>query len=196
MKLKYYLRGLGIGIIVATLIMASAGGIRKSVMTDDEVRERASELGMVDEDDVLLSEAKRLSQGSESDDRISENKISANKVSGNKVHADEASENSISVNKTSENSVSEKTVSANDISADEVISSDEGVPLIITISIAPGDSSAAVAKKLLAAGVIKDAKQFDSYLCLNGYDRRLVTGSHMIPMNATPREIAEFITSK
>ena len=44
MKLKYYLRGLGIGILVTTVILSLAGVGRKN-MTDEEVVKRAKELG-------------------------------------------------------------------------------------------------------------------------------------------------------
>lgn len=53
MNLKYYLRGLGVGIVVTALIMGIAGGGKKQTLTDDEIRERARELGMVEESSVL-----------------------------------------------------------------------------------------------------------------------------------------------
>lgn len=53
MKLKYYLRGLGIGILVTTVILSLAGVGRKN-MTDEEVVKRAKELGMVES--TLLSD--------------------------------------------------------------------------------------------------------------------------------------------
>lgn len=47
MKLKYYLRGLGIGIILTTIILMIASSGEKSTMTDKEIIERAHALGMV-----------------------------------------------------------------------------------------------------------------------------------------------------
>ena len=54
MKLKYYLRGLGIGIFVTTLIFGISASGRKT-LSDEEVKARALELGMVEES--LLSDA-------------------------------------------------------------------------------------------------------------------------------------------
>ena len=51
--MKYYLRGLGIGILVTTVILSLAGIGRKN-MTDEEVIKRAKELGMVES--TLLSD--------------------------------------------------------------------------------------------------------------------------------------------
>ncbi|MBQ8666492.1 MAG: hypothetical protein IJ526_06495, partial [Lachnospiraceae bacterium] len=56
MKLKFYLRGLGIGIAVTALVMGLAlGKNTKESMTDEEIKERAAELGMVEEDRTLVS---------------------------------------------------------------------------------------------------------------------------------------------
>ena len=47
MKLRYYLRGLGVGILVTAVIMTVALS-KKQPMTDDEVIKRAKELGMIE----------------------------------------------------------------------------------------------------------------------------------------------------
>ncbi|MBR1852254.1 MAG: hypothetical protein IJ794_03620, partial [Lachnospiraceae bacterium] len=54
MKLKYYLRGLATGLVVATLIITIANRDNKP-FTDAQVRQRAMELGMVDGDSLKLS---------------------------------------------------------------------------------------------------------------------------------------------
>ena len=55
MKLKYYLRGLGIGIAITSVVMGLAlGNPKKESMSDDEIRRRAKELGMVEKDEILL----------------------------------------------------------------------------------------------------------------------------------------------
>lgn len=47
MKLKYYLRGIGIGMIVTTLLLAFSFSNREAEISDEEVMERAAALGMV-----------------------------------------------------------------------------------------------------------------------------------------------------
>ena len=47
MKLKYYLRGLGIGIIVTTVILAVSFSKKEIKMSDEEIMARAAQLGMV-----------------------------------------------------------------------------------------------------------------------------------------------------
>ena len=48
MKLKYYLRGIGIGVILTAIIMGFALGGRKATMSDAQVIQRAKELGMTE----------------------------------------------------------------------------------------------------------------------------------------------------
>ena len=55
MKLKYYLRGLGIGIIITTLVLMIAYSGHKTELTDEEIIARAEALGMVMEEDPLFS---------------------------------------------------------------------------------------------------------------------------------------------
>ncbi len=48
MKLKYYLRGMGIGMIITAIVMGIALNGRKETLTDAEIMARARELGMID----------------------------------------------------------------------------------------------------------------------------------------------------
>lgn len=64
MNLKYYLRGLGIGVFVTAVIMGIASG--KEQMTDEEVRLRARELGMVES--TLLSDMANLTRPEQQED--------------------------------------------------------------------------------------------------------------------------------
>ena len=56
MKLKYYLRGMGIGIILTAIVMGFALGGRKTTVSDAEVIERAKVLGMVDPTSGVLTQ--------------------------------------------------------------------------------------------------------------------------------------------
>ena len=59
MKLKYYLRGLGIGIVVTAIIMSITN--KPEEMTDAEIKMRALELGMVEESVLADLQAKEES---------------------------------------------------------------------------------------------------------------------------------------
>lgn len=55
MKLRYYLRGLGIGMLVAALVLILSGNTGGK-MSDEAVKRRAAELGMVEKDKSVLGD--------------------------------------------------------------------------------------------------------------------------------------------
>ena len=56
MKLKYYLRGIGIGMLVTALIL-SISYLNHNKMSDEEVKKRAKELGMVESTSLIEASA-------------------------------------------------------------------------------------------------------------------------------------------
>lgn len=67
MKLKYYLRGIGIGIILTAIVMGFALGGRKATMSDAEIIERAKALGMT-EGGVLTSVSSEENSANDTED--------------------------------------------------------------------------------------------------------------------------------
>ena len=67
MKLRYQMRGLGIGIIVTALLMGVTTD-NKIPLSDAEIRMRALELGMVDSDSLKLSAIPQVDVGSSTGD--------------------------------------------------------------------------------------------------------------------------------
>ncbi len=73
MKLKYYLRGMGIGIILTAIVMGFALGGRKAAMSDAEIINRAKALGMVEaQEGVLTSNNDKESAKNENDTSASD----------------------------------------------------------------------------------------------------------------------------
>lgn len=193
MKLNYYMRGLGIGIVVTALLMGIASSGKTEQMTDEEIRQRATEMGMVDGNIVLADMPEIHEDEEEQKEEGNEKEGSLTSVSGNV-----APDNKV---KTEGGEEPEGAPEEGGEGSDETLGDDpqeDGVTVneIIVISIDSGDGSRVVANKLLQAGMIEDAAAFDEYLCRNGYDKRLKTGRHDIPVNATDEEIAASITTK
>lgn len=230
MKLKYYLRGLGMGIVVTTLILSVALH-NKGQMTDAEVIERAEELGMVqayesgvlDEkeqsgesaekqeeqrsDTSTEKQEEQQSDTSEEKQEVAESESDAEKQEEQSgMSAKEQEEQSdTSAEKQEEESITEAeqkqpdavNKTAKEAEAVEGEKEDTNISAqTVVITINGGDGSATVAKKLQDAGIVADAKAFDRFLCENGYDKRLCTGDHTIPMNADDATIAKLLTSK
>ena len=183
MKLKYYLRGLGIGILVTTVILSLAGVGRKN-MTDEEVVKRAKELGMVES--TLLSD---LPDQTKTDEvRPTEPEISLQPETS-EPEASPEPEESASTPETPE-APEETPVSPEDGNPD--IPAGETVTLVI----GRGESSTTVSKNLKKAGIVEDAAAFDRFLCNNGYDKKIITGTYEIPYGASEEEIAKIIKRK
>ena len=96
MKLKYYLRGLGVGIICTAIIMGIAlSGNKKETLTDAEIIERARLLGMVMEEESdsgeQTPEQKEIEDGKTSENQDSgEEQPNSNKSIDTKSDGTEA----------------------------------------------------------------------------------------------------------
>ena len=185
MKLKYYLRGLGIGIICTAIIMGIAlSGNKKETMTDTEIIERARLLGMVmPEETEEPSEAEdgqkqpedKKSKPEEPENGKSQDLTKDKTSDGSKT--DNADENE---NKAEDNS--DKSQSVNKPG------SSQGT---VQFEIKSGEFSDTISNKLFQAGLISDAEAFNKYLTQKGADQNLRVGVYEIPMGSTQDEIIE-----
>lgn len=183
MKLKYYLRGLGIGILVTAVIMGVTQGSRKETLSDREIRERAAALGMVEPGNSLADlEAAETPAATEIPEATETPEAPAATETPAATEAPAATETP-EVTETSE-----VTVRPTQKPAEEGSS--------YTFEIQAGDSSYQVAYRLQQAGLVADARDFDNYLCSKGYDRKLKTGSYEIPETATEEEISEILCGR
>ena len=200
MKLKYYLRGLGIGIAVTAAVLMLAGGGKEN-LTDEEIIARAKELGMVES--VTLSQ---LSSETESESVSEENHAetsgqdSIEDVS-EKISEDEGVSNfeTDTSEVTSENNSEAVSDSSSEVASEEDNSQEEiseEVEEFVIIEVGSGDGSDTVSVKLEAAGLVEDAQMYDDFLCANGYDKILQTGAHEIPKTADWDMIAEILAGR
>ena len=211
MKLKYYLRGLGICIAVTAAILMIAGGGKQS-LTDEEIIARAKELGMVEsvtlsqlsseEESETISEEVSAEDAEvlpdESSDVSSEE--SSEELSGttSEVIVDDGSENTSETVSEENNSEDITSEDEDEITSEETSQtpSDEVIDEYVIIEIGGGDGSDAVSRKLEAAGLVEDAQMYDDFLCANGYDKILQTGVHEVPRTADWDTIAEILAGR
>jgi hypothetical protein len=195
MNLKYYLRGLGLGIIVTALVMGFSGSRDK--MSDAEIRSRAEALGMTDTSAVLTKQETDTSKKTVTDKKKT---ASASSSTSAKTETSSSQETAVS---TSSASTTQTAVSTTQAASTTSSSSSSSVSpaastsaASMTLSIVSGDSSYSVAKKLEAAGFVDSAADYDRYLCSNGYDKKIHTGTYTISAGESGQEIAEKITGK
>lgn len=185
MKLKYYLRGLGIGIVVTAFVFMITSG-KKEALSDAEIRERAAKLGMVDASSMTLSTLVNAGQQTEeTPDKQEQETNSEETKTAEEVAKPEETE---ATSQEGENQSAET-------EAESKPSEAETKP-IPTITIGKGADSYSVSKDLEAAGLIENAREYDAYLCENGYSKRISIGTYEIPIGTSQEEIAKIITGK
>lgn len=191
MKLKYLLRGMGIGILFTALLFIAfrpAGGEQQ--MTDEEIMERAAELGMFTED--------------EAKDKIMDEKLDKLQSQSPSPLPDTTPSPAINASPeiTPSPAITASPVPTSSPTPEKTASPKPAEPTKspemqeekVTLTITAGMSSESVAAQLKDAGVIKDASDFNAYLADNGYATKLRIGTYSIPKNSSYRAIVDVIT--
>ena len=192
MKLKYYLRGLGIGILVTAVIMGVTQGSRKETLSDREIRERAAALGMVEPGNSLADlEAAETPAATEIPEAI---ETPAATETPETIETPAATETPEAAETPAATEAPAATPEVTSRPTQKPAEEEEGSSY--TFEIQAGDSSYQVAYRLQQAGLVADARDFDNYLCAKGYDRKLKTGSYEIPETATEEEISEILCGR
>lgn len=200
MKLKYYVRGLGIGIVFATLLCVISFKVSgKADMSDTEVIKRAEALGMIMKTDILKEET--------SEEETSE-KETTTETKDNKEETESESEADTkeTVNESKAETIAE-TLPAQTEPVTEAIIQTEAVTEPVTepvktvienisVDVISGMDSGSVSKLLYAAGVVNDAAEFDRYLVNNNYANNIRTGNYVIPKGSSYDEIAKILTGR
>jgi Predicted periplasmic solute-binding protein len=190
-KLRYYLRGLGIGMIVTSLLMGMALKDGQP-LSDAEIRAKAMELGMVEGDSRTLADI----QGAQGSGMPSEDASLPAESPEPEEEPDSASDSSAAPTASPILPIStpRPTIAPSGpiimVTPKPTVTPEGSVEIIIT----SGESSYTVSKALMEAGLVEDASDFDRYLVDNGYSRRISTGTYEIPLDSTQEEIAKIIT--
>ena len=204
MKIRYYLRGLGLGILFTTVFFL-IGGSSKQTMSDEMIKERAKELGMI-ENTVLADIGNTMDESVEESIVISETvstevntdiEVESTSEMDTETVAEETSpEIEESVEETSmEEELSE--VETESSSEEEILSEEEEetpeAGQIISIVVNKGEGSDTVSRRLYEAGLVDDPYEYDRYLMQNKYDRKIGVGEHLIPTGSSWEEIAQLL---
>ena len=192
MRLKYYLRGLGLGIIFAVIIMMIGFHNNKQSMSDTEIIEKAKTLGMV--------EAKNIS-GTVADEYNSEKTDSSatnSDASSQKAETEQDSQMQDSQTAQEDTQQEDTQQEAAQPAADakqETVEPQDAVTTY-TISVTSQDTCRTIAEKLKALNLVDDAEQFRIYMGQKGADHFIADGEHIIPQGASYDDIITILTQK
>ena len=200
MKRKYFLRGLGLGLITASLMFALAFIFYKPTLSESEIKKQAKALGMVESTDNKNS-SNQSTDEKDSDKKKSESDTDS-KDDSNSL------DTTTTESKTDDNGVVTNTVTNPDGSTTTTTSIPGDVSKLgdksattnsgknIVISVAGGENSAAVSLDLFHKGLVSDNAEFDKYIESTGKDNSIRPGTYEIPEGSTYAQIADIITTR
>lgn len=191
MRLKYYLRGLGLGIIF-TCLMFMLFSNRKADNTDQmDVNQQletttetlSSQTSGDDKNDTANDEAVSGGADVQNDANVSDNLEAQNgqDTQNNPQAQDNAEAQNSADNQTDDSDITGET------GTDDV--QDEYVTLVIE----KGDIARDVAESLYENGIIDDVESFRKYLGETGVSRTLHAGEYNIKVGSTYEEIVELL---
>lgn len=175
MNVKWFLRGLGAGILITALVLCIT---YRSTQNNSNVIQQAKALGMVfpqnETGDISEAEpAKNVKKSYTEKPSVSGAAVKAESNEDKKAK-DKLDKSSKDITKASQYQNGEKTF----------------------VVIKSGLLSMSVAKEMEKAGIIDDAEAFDEYIRENGYEKNLQSGKYKIPEGADFETIAKIISSK
>lgn len=208
MKLKYYLRGLGIGIVVTALLMGYSNKNRAAepkaeVATEETAGDLLADRNgeAITEEVIEQSTVENVTvetDSAETSEEETSQEETASELESSTQEAETITETE-SVTETETESVQAEETTDKKEQTQSSTEADAGNALpqtTIEINIVRGDDSGTVARKLQNAGMVESATEYDAYLMQHGYDKKIRVGKVEIPVDATWQEIAEYISGK
>ncbi len=219
MRIKYFLRGVGIGIIVTTIILSVAHNSNRE-LTDSEIIERAGKLGMsftasssesqtqsVEETESTSSISSQ--QGTSGEEQDGDKESQSNETESDEGQSEADMDNAGVTDETQTDTVTDNTEdaatdnepaieqsTANQSTASGSLDTTTQASVSCKLNIVAGMSSRTVCDMLKQNEIIADAAEFDSYLVSIGYDDKIRTGEVEVSSDMTYEELAAALYKK
>lgn len=182
-KLRYQMRGLGIGILVTALLMGVATKEGRP-LTDAEIRAKAYELGMVDSESIRLTDLKGSTPNPQGT------------ISPRETQQPEETAAPQGTAVPGETTMPQETAAPQGSTESTLKPASEGGGSgeAVTVEIMRGAHSYSISVQLAEAGLIENASEFDSYLCSNGYAKKIRAGTYQIVPGTSEEQIIKILT--
>lgn len=181
MKSKWFLRGLGVGIVVTALLLCVT---YRSSSENTNVIKQARELGMVfpkEETTDIKAEAEKMAQ------EVKDNPVSKPAVSA-------VSKSAVSADTKVPDEKDKKAKKKLEDSKKDIKNASAFQKGKTTFVVRSGLYSSSVSREMEEEGIIDDADEFNAYLINKGYGKRVRSGTYKIPEGADFDTIAKIIT--
>lgn len=174
MKAKWFIRGMGVGIVLTALILCIT---YRSNQNDGSVIKEAKQLGMVFPQNETGDISRPQKEQAEQLAKEQPKPVSGASVSKETKEKQEAKDKL-------------------DKSGKDITKGSKYQDGKKTFVVRSGLLSSSVAREMEEAGIIDDADAFDEYIEKNGYGKQLQSGKYKIPDGADYKTIAEIITKQ
>ncbi len=220
-RFKYYLRGCGCGILIASLIFIISLHARGGIITDEKAMQRASELGMVmpdtqEETQTLFEETEdteipvketnipdtqrttekvthgNLDKSSEEDTTGQEQK-DTEKNTGTETQSDTQKDTE---KKTTDTQKSSEPASSQKDTEKTSQSTEDKKDDTVSFTIKSGQVCRIIAENLQAEGLIDDAEEFRKYMKDHNYANYIRVGTFELKKGMDYAEIAKILTRR
>ena len=172
MKLKYYLRGIGLGVIVTTIIFMVSIAIHRN-----DIQQNTS---LQEVDSKTVAEA--TSEKKEAEDTQTSD-------TEQETEAQIETESEVETENSTQTLTSEQEIVA-------PVTESAAEPEKVRFEIGGGEYSDVTCRRLQEAGLIDDAAAFNKFLIQKDYDNLILPGVYDIPKDSTYEEIAVLLTTK
>ncbi len=177
MRLKYYIRGIGIGITFATLLLTISfyfgkDSLAKEQLSDAEIIKRATELGM-----VMTEEGLEENVGED----LPEEEIDKTEP----VDENEVPEGA-----------SEQSVEEVPQAVEEVANTGDASVNYVPFTVRGGESSEMVCRNLKKAGLIDSVDDFNKYLNKLNIDNLIQAGTFYVQQDCSYDDLAALLVNK
>ena len=197
MKLKYYLRGIGLGIIFATIIMTVSSLGHKTTLSKEEIIAEATKLGMIMPNTQL--DSGKVSELKESQQQESQevSEFETQQLPGAQVQSEKEDVSDSQTQQEQQEIVLKKDMYKSSHGGKVTIyKSTEHPTTEILINVKKGATSEDVAEVLYECGYIESVESFNTFMSTHAYNKKVLTGDSIIQAGATYEEIAHILLTQ
>ncbi|HBE09108.1 MAG: hypothetical protein IJJ89_02140 [Eubacterium sp.] len=206
MKIKYYLRGIGVGLLLGVIIMYAAmvtfGYEKKSddedtkTVVENDVNKGKTEAQTTEKaTEKVTTEVKTEKVTTEKTDTTAEVTTEATTEPTTAATTEATTETTTEATTETTTEVTTETTEATSEKTEEPTTEKPSQDDTVTIVIESGMISTDVAEMLQDAGIIDDYKDFDRWLDATGYSTIIRVGEFIFHKGMTYEEIAEVLTT-
>ena len=196
MRLRYYLRGLGLGILFAVIIIAICGKGTEGSLSDSQIMQRASELGMVSTENVKNHTLSNDTEAVKKENVQDTEPAVADNSTGDNAATDNAQQGQLADSQAQKNQAETQNAADTSTALQPEADSTPAETQYVTITVMDGEVCRDIAADLQSKGLVDDAEKFRIYMGETGYASFIHNGDFQIPVGASYEEIANILLRK